>query len=94
MTFTKTFKGMPDREARKIVEKEGTVIKFFTFGPYTAVKMTFEAEGKTIIGYGLSKRSLVDSNKAVTGRNQAINSAVRAIVCKCKGKYPHHPLQG
>ncbi len=94
MTLTKTFKGMPSRQARKIVEKEGEVIKSFTFGPYTVVKMIFLSEGKPVTGYGQSRRSPGDNNKEVTGLNTAKNAAVRSIVSKCKGMFPRHLLQG
>lgn len=94
MTFTRTFKGVAPRDARKIVEKEGEVVKTFTFGPYTAVKMTFVTEGKTVIGYGLARWSPEDNKKAVTGFNVAKNQAVRSIVSKCKGEFPRHLLQG
>lgn len=94
MTLTKTFKGMPDREARKVVEEAGEVVKSFTFGPYTVVKVVFKTEGKTVVGYGQSRRSPGDNNKEVTGFSRAKNNAVRSIVSKCKGQFPHHLLQG
>lgn len=94
MTLTKTFKGMPNREARKIVDTAGAVVKSFTFGPYTVVKMVFSTGGKNIIGYGQSRRSPGDDNKEVTGFNCAKNNAVRSIVSKCKGEFPRHLLQG
>ncbi len=94
MTLTKTLKGMPQRKARKIVNQEGIVVKTFTWGPFTMVKMVFASEGKNIIGFGQARRSPGDSNKEVTGFNTAKNNAVRSIVLKCKGQFPRHLLQG
>lgn len=94
MTLTKTLKGMPGRAARKLVHREGEVVKSFKWGPYTMVEMTFVAEGKTIVGYGQSRRSPTDSNKEITGFNTAKKAAVESIVSKCKGSFPYRLLQG
>ncbi len=94
MTLTRTFKGMSGRDARKLVHREGVMAKSFKWGPYTMVEMTFTSEGKTIQGFGLSRRSPTDSNKQITGFNTAKDAAVRSIVSKCKGKFPHDFPQG
>ena len=94
MTLTKTLKGMSGRDARKLVHEEGRVVKDFKWGPYTMVEMTFVSNDKIIQGYGISRRSPTDSNKQVTGYNTAKDAAVRSIVSKCKGKFPHDFPQG